>query len=451
MSAYFSPEGLLALTFAAICLFVAARRASINGTLLPIDYSILFMAMVYGLSWPLVVSSIQEGRAQNLHVYGRFQDLLFLNTIAATMTVAGLLLGWKLGMMGSRSYHSTRREIPASLKKSATYSTAFWAMLITASVSQILYTIDYGGLIGAFEYSDLIRSGLTEYFVRSRLSFLAPFGEFALLACYGFWGIILSGYARLNVKVGFVASFVASLYVLYLAQGRFNAIVFVAILTMATVLIKSKKPSNALIYAILAVPVSAYAAYEISNYFNIKSSSNFGDFYVKEVSFIFTGFFAQLSNPDGLYRFFYDAVTYPAYLLPSSMTMGWLNDPSDLNTTLIHGAPKGQYGITSGMPVDIVTMGLMQMHFAGIVPYAMLYGALMASLHKICMSIAPIGLRAVLYAYICIKIGGLGLFYAQPATVVVGNFALIVTLLVSFTLHWAKRIRVSSMDRFSQQ
>lgn len=447
MTSYISPEGLLAVLFAALCLFVVARRVRRNGTLSPIDYSILFMATIYGVSWPLVMNSIMEGRAQNLHVYGRFAEVLFLNTVAATMTVTGLLLGWKLGMAGSQSSPLLGKGVFSSIHNNAIYSAIFWIMLTISALSQVLYTIDYGGLIGAFEYSNLIRSNLTEYFVRSRFSFLAPFGDFALLACYGFWGLILSGHDRVNVKIGFSASLIASLYVLYLSQGRLNAIVFIAIIAMATVLIKSKKPSNTLIYAIISVPVAAYAAYEISNYLNIKSSSNFGEFYVKEVSFIFTGFFAQLSNPAGLYRFFYDVAAYPAYLIPSSMTVEWLNDPSDLNTTLIHGAPKGQHGITSGMPVDIVTMGLMQMHFAGIIPYAIFYGAVMASLTRICMSIVPTGLRAIFYAYICIKIGGLGLFYAQPATVVVGNFAIILTLLAAFTIHLANRLKVSSIDQ----
>nr|WP_313631744.1 hypothetical protein [Brevundimonas naejangsanensis] len=401
------------------------------------------MGMIYGLSWPLVIGSIMEGSATNLHVYGKFHDLLFLNTIAAIMTAAGLLSGWKLVMAGSQSHLPNARGIFSSIRNPALYNTAFWVMLTVAIASQILYTMDYGGLFSAFKYSKLIRSGLFDYFARSRFSFLAPFGDFALLACYGFWGLILTGRTPINVKIGFASSMASSIYVLYLAQGRFNAVAFFAIIAMATILTKVKKPAFILALVLLAVPASAYATYEVSNYFGIKSSSNFLDFYVKEVSFVFIGFFAQLSNPDGLYRFFYDVITYPAYLLPSSVTGAWLNDPSDLNTALIHGASKGQQGITSGMPVDIVTMGLMQMNFAGIIPYAMLYGALLAATHRICMSVSPLGVRAILYAYICIKLSGIGLFYAQPATIVVGNFSLIVALLVAVMWTSRRQVRVS--------
>lgn len=449
MSSYFSPEGISALAFAALSFFVVARRARIHGTLLPIDYSILFMAMIYGISWPAIMGSITEGRAQYIYVYGRFHNLLFLNTIAAAMAVIGLLIGWNLAMAGSRIHSPNVQGVFSSVQNPTIYAASFWIMLIVAVGSQVLYTMDYGGLFGAIEYSRLIRSGLFDSFIRSRFSFLEPFGDFAFLACFGFWGLILSGWNRTGVKLGFIASLIVSLYVLYLNQGRLNAVAFFAIIAMTTIYVKAKRPAYIFTLALIAIPSVIYATYGISNLLKLNSSNNLYDFYIKEISFIFVAFFAQLGNPDGLHRFFYDAVTYPAYLLPSSMTAGWLNDPSVLNTTLIHGAPKGQHGITSSMPVDIVTMGLMQMNFAGIIPYAMLYGALMAAVHRICMSVAPTGLRATFYAYICIKIAGIGIFYAHPATVVVGNFALIVVLLVAIIGSWLRRIRSSGADGFA--
>lgn len=446
MNSYFSPEGMIALAFAALCFFLVSLRARKHGTLLPIDYTILFMAMIYGVSWPALISSITEGRAHYIYVYGRFHNLLFLNTLAAAMAVIGLLTGWNLAMAGSRAQSRDIRGLFSSIHNTAVYSLAFWVMLIVAVSSQLLYTMDYGGLFGAIEYSRLIRSGLFESFVRSRFSFLEPFGDFAFLACFGFWGLILSGRTQHVVKVGFVASLVASLYVLYLNQGRLNAVAFVAIISMAALYVKARRPAYVFILALIAVPAAIYASYEISNLLNLNSSDSFAAYYTKEISFIFVAFFAQLSNPDGLYRFFYDVISYPAYLLPSSMTASWLNDPSVLNTTLIHGAPKGQYGVTSSMPVDIVTMGLMQMSFAGIIPYGMLYGALMAFSHRICMSVEPVGLRAIFYAYICIKIAGLGIFYAHPASVVVGNFALIITLLVALACVWIRKLRFSGTN-----
>lgn len=439
---YLSPDGLIALTFAGLCFLIIARRTKKHGTMLPVDYSILFMAMIYGISWPLIIGAIREGNAQNIHVYGKFIDSLFLNTIGAAMTVAGLLIGWTIATSVRSRTEPARSKLSISNENvSLLYGVAFWIMLAIAITSQIIYTKDYGGLFSAFEYSRFIRAGLFDHIVRSRFSFLAPFGDFALLACYGFWGLILTGRARLSVKIGFAASMLASIYVLYLAQGRLNAVAFFAILAMSALLIKSKKASSAIIFALFAVPAAAYLTFEISNYFQLKTASSFGDFYANEVSFIFSGFFAQLSNPDGLNRFFYDVATYPAYLIPSSITSGWLSDPSDLNTALIHGASKGTHGITSGMPVDIVTMGLMQMNFAGIVPYGIFYGMLMAIAYKACSSVRPIGVRASLYSYICIKIAGLGLFYAQPSTVVVGNFPIILTAIVALIVHTMIKIR----------
>lgn len=65
------------------------------------------------------------------------------------------------------------------------------------------------------------------------------------------------------------------------------------------------------------------------------------------------------------------------------------------------------------MPVDIVTMGLMQMGFAGVFPYAAMYGALLAGCYRLCMDVGHSGLRCVCLSYLCIRLAGRGLFFMR--------------------------------------
>lgn len=434
MSSIFSVESSLAALFTAFCIAFVIRRVKTNGFLSPLDYSIIYSAVVYGLSWIVVVSAVINGDlVQYAHIYAANSMRLYAHSAGAFMAVMGLILGWTLTLRiaGSRQIKAPLPGLFFWIRDMWIYVAAFWIMLIVSIASLLLYTMDYGGPFAALDYSRLIRANIFEGFIRSRFSFLAPFGDFAILSCYGFWGLLLSKRHTVEVMAGFVLSLVVSLYVLYLAQGRLNAVVFISILTLSLLYVRRVNASYLVLILLAAVPVAVYATFLISQIFAVKSAGSFSEFYSREVSFAFVAFFANLSNPDGLYRFFYDVVAFPAYLLPSSLTEGWLDDPSDVTTALIHGAPKGTQGITSGMPVDLITMGLIQMGFFGIVPYAMMYGAALAGLYRICLSIRTAGVQAALYAYVCVRFAGLGLFYSQPSTIVTGNLPIILTLMIA--------------------
>lgn len=443
MDQYLFLDSAFALLFFTICLLVVVRRVSINHVLLPVDYSIIFCALVYGVSWIAVMASLSSGGHSIYgHLFAPFTSRFALHTAGASLTVAGLLFGWRLAaskLSRGIGAHRGSDQVGISYNSIRGYELVFWIMLLCALISQYLYTLDYGGFIGALDYSILIRSGLFDSFERSRFSFLQPFGDFALLSCYGFWGLILSRQWTWRIFAGFTLALGAAMYVLWLQQGRFNAVVFMSVLALSLAYVWRVRPVFMILTLCAAVPLSVAAAFYISLSVNLKAASSFSEFYSREISFPFVAFFAQLSNPDGLFRFFYDVVTAPLYLLPSSLTQGWLDNPGDLNTRLIHGAPKGELGVTSAMPVDIVTMGLMQMGFAGVFPYAAMYGALLAACYRLCMNVGHPGLRCVCLSYLCIRLAGLGLFYAQPSDIVVGNFAAIATVVSA--LAWSALTR----------
>ncbi len=137
-----------------------------------------------------------------------------------------------------------------------------------------------------------------------------------------------------------------------------------------------------------------------------------------------------------MFRAFKDFVVAPVFLLPSSWWSTWVEDVSQVNTALIMGAPKGEQGVTGGIPVDLLTLGLMQAHILGIAVVGAMFGVLLRFVQSLLDRIPNPGVRAVFGAYAALKLAVLGIFYAQPALFVSGNFDFLTTaLLITFFLY----------------
>jgi len=135
-------------------------------------------------------------------------------------------------------------------------------------------------------------------------------------------------------------------------------------------------------------------------------------------------------------------------LLPSSLWTQWVEGVSQVNTALIMGAPKGELGVTGEIPVDLLTLGLMQMSVFGIPIVGAAFGALLRLIQCLLDNVANPGLRAVFEAHIAIKIAVLGVFYAQPELFVSGNFALLVSVMViTFFLKAPRMLRKDTEQR----
>jgi len=91
---------------------------------------------------------------------------------------------------------------------------------VLAVATQGLYAQAYGGVLGQLEYSSMIRSSLFDTGPSNALSFLQSFGGLAMIAAFGFFGLRLSGRRNFLALLGFLLSFLFSLYVLYSWLGR---------------------------------------------------------------------------------------------------------------------------------------------------------------------------------------------------------------------------------------
>jgi len=213
-------------------------------------------------------------------------------------------------------------------------------------------------------------------------------------------------------------------------MGRIGFLTYLATFVLGAILYRRPRPFSLLFLGLGVLIAILVGVYCISIWLNLKPADNLLVFLVQELSFPFGSFFAQLDFGENLFRCFKDFIVSPVYLLPSSLWTQWVEGVSQVNTALIMGAPKGKQGVTGGIPVDLLTLGLMQMSVYGIPIVGAVFGALLRLIQYLLDNINNPGLRAVFEAYIAIKIAVLGVFYAQPELFVSGNFALAVSLII---------------------
>lgn len=191
-------------------------------------------------------------------------------------------------------------------------------------------------------------------------------------------------------------------------------------------------------------------AYETSVWLDIKAADNLSSFLARELAFPFMSFFAQLDVGEHLLRAFRDFVFAPAYLLPSSWWTNWVEDVGQINTAVIMGAPKGEQQVTGSVPVDLLTLGLMQASLVGIGGVGLLFGAALRVIQRILDSVKDVHVRSVFEAYSAIKLGVIAVFYAHPSLVVSGNFDFLVAVILIAVFAKSSRIRFFKVySRFS--
>ncbi len=416
---------VLGLMFFAFCMGFVVLHSVRTDRLLLLDWAVLGMGGVYGLGWALVVSVTNGGGnpfwAEWVVPFGRYYAL---HTAAAVTLVGGTCLGWSLSHRLSTNIVE-KQPLPSN-SRVGRLKLALWGLLLAAIAMQWLYTLAYGGFLGLLSYSLAIRSAV--FPVQNSLSFLKPFGGLALFASFGFFGLWLSRHRTLGNAIGFLLSFCFSLYVLASWLGRVSFGLYFATLILAVFLTHRWRPVAMLFGGSVLLIAIALGAYYVSVSLNLKSADSLTSFMAQEFSFPFVSFFAQLDSGQHLFRAFKDVIVAPIYLLPSSLWTKWLVGVSQVNTEVIMGVPKGVQGVTQGVPVDLITLGLMQASLSGVAVIGAVFGAALGVIQRFVDRISDDGVRATLIAYVALKIAVLGVFYAQPSLVVSGNFALLVSV-----------------------
>jgi hypothetical protein len=430
---------VLGLVFMLVCIAFALLHSLHQQRVTLLDWTLLAMGGIYGGGWSLVVFITQAGGNP---VWERwllpFEHLYPLHTLSAFILLGTTYLGWLV----AGSLHLGLRQLPngSLVPNNDRLVHAAWFLLLIALLMQWLYSRAYGGFIGLLEYSAAIRSGIFE--VQNALSFLQPFGGLALFASFLFFGLWLSGCRRLDVKIGFALALVFSLYLLFSWLGRIAFLVYLATFVLGVLLARQLRPLPLLVGGGLTMLVILFAAYQVSVWLNLKAADNLAFFLARELAFPFGSFLAQLHSGEHLLRAFRDFLIVPVYLLPSSWWANWVEDVGQINTAMIMGAPKGEQGVTGAIPVDLLTLGLMQATAAGIAGLGILFGAVLRVIQRLLEKTRNPGIRAIFEAYVAIKLAMLAIFYAEPALVVSGNFAFLLAVIIIALFANAPRIRV---------
>lgn len=425
---------LLGLAFMAVCAAFATLHSMRLGRLTLIDWAFLSMAGVYGGGWALVAFVTKQGGNPTWSAWLLpFENLYPIHTLSSLILAGSMAVGWWL--LGSRArlqYQQIRLRPLKSIE--ARLVAMMWLLLFSAFLTQWLYSQAYGGFIGMLEYSSLIRASIFDKVPTNFFSFLKPFGGLALFASFGFFGLWLCKRRRAGVIVGLVLSTMFSVYLLYSWLGRIGFLVYLATFVLGALLYMRPRPSILLVMGAITMSAILAGSYYISVWLNLKSADNFFVFLARELSFPFSSFFAQLDLGEHLFRGFKDFLISPIYLLPSSWWSEWVVNISQINTAVIMGMPKGEQGVTRGIPVDLLTLGLMQASVFGVAVVGLMFGVLLRFIQFLLDRLPHPGVRAVFEAYVTLTIAVLGVFYAQPELFISSNLALlvVVALLIIF-------------------
>lgn len=427
----------IGLSFAFFCGILALVHCSWCGRITLLDWSLLAVGGMYGLGWVLVVLVTNAGGNPFWQPWiTPFQEIYPIHTLAACLLVIGILIGW---FPFSKGLPISRRVVSSQNIQLTSWSVAFWMLLFISLVCQWLYAQAYGGLLEMLKYTDLIRSSLFDFMPNNPWSFLQPFGGLAMISAYGFFGLNIGCRCTAKNLLGLLFSFLFSLYILYSWSGRIEFLVFISVFILGELLSRKFKPLVMLVFVGSVFAGILILAYGVSLWLNIKAADTILEFLARELAYPFGSFFAQWDQDKLLYRGFIDFILTPLFLLPSSWWATWYESADQVNTTIIMGAPKGEAGVTGGIPVDLLTLGLMQAHLLGVIAIGTMFGLFLRFLQVLIDCIPLIGVRSAFEAYVALHIATLAVFYAQPNLVISGNFALIVGgLMIFFVLHLPK-------------
>lgn len=432
---------ILSLLFSLFCFTLAAAHSNHVRRMTLLDWSVLAVGGMYGIGWSLVLLFTQDGRNPAWENWiTPFKHYYVVHNLSAFFLLFGLLAGWHLTSSVLRRAVPPRHHHHAGL---GVWNLAFWGLLLLAVSFQGLYTRAYGGYLEVLEYSNLIRSALFGQTPVNPWSFLRPFGGLAMISAYGFFGVWLSGRRSSSTAFGFLLSFFFSNYILYSWLGRIGFLVFLLTFILGWIFSRQPNPIKLIALATLLFATLLGSAYGVSLWLDLKSADSLVEFLAKELSFPFASFFAQLDRGENIYRGFVDLLLTPIFLLPSSWWSDWYMSVDQVNTAVIMGAPKGEGGVTGGIPVDLLTLGLMQLHIFGVLLIGGIFSAALRALQFVIDSIPERGIKAVFEAHVALKFAVLAIFYAQPNLVVSGNFEFLFSAFFIILVLYLSRVRLA--------
>lgn len=328
-------------------------------------------------------------------------------------------------------------SVKLDYKKSDHLYNASILLFVVGMISDFLYCRAYGGYLGYIEYSAFIRSGVTNL-VNNQWSFLIVFRDCVLISSYLFFSQLKkNNHVQIGRIVLFVISFAHSLLILYANRGRLSFLIYVAVFVVAFWIDKNKIryiKLNSVLSIITAFLIFVVGLSWISGSMGRASDFDAWDTLCNEVSFCFANFKLLLNKMNiNDARLFLDIVSYPLFLLPSSLWRNIMPDTaSDFMTILVSGNKKGQGGVFGETPIDSISIGYLQFGVIGVSIFAVFFGVLFAKMYNLILKINSGKARAILAIYVIIEIFLRSLYYADSYNIVQRCFSLIVFAL----LYW---------------
>lgn len=409
-----------------LCGALAIVHSSLAGRFTFLDWALCAISGVYGFGWALVISVTVAGENHRWQDYLLSHEAYFvLHSACVIVLVSGLVAGWTLAAPRSRDRGASATTTDAANPRAEI--TAAWLILLAAIGTQWLYTWGYGGFLYALTSAAAFRSGLLP--TSNPWGFLYPFGPLALLATFMFYGLFLANPRRLGLLLPLFLSIGASVYVFLLRLGRIDALAFIATFVFGYVFFRTRRPLVVIAVAAAAGAAILAGSFWVTQASGVNLGEGLGAFLARELAFPFVTFFEHAASTGEL-RWFYDIIVMPAFFLPESLWTGIVENVSDVTTALIKGAPKGVSGVSGGMPIDLVTLGLLQASAFGVLVVGFLFGSLLRLVDGLQFRISHPGVRAVIGVHLGFKLAVLCIFYAQPSLLVKGNMYLIAGALI---------------------
>lgn len=434
-------SGAIAIAFfnLLITATIMAAHVRTSGRITLLAWGLLALGGVYGIAWPIVLVATHLGHNPSWHhLIAQTDDYLFLYGLSVQILLIGIISGWFFLSWRFPTPADARSRMP--IAHETYWGAVFWIFFIASVIFQAIYASAYGGLFALLEYSVYIRSGAFDALPPNSFSFLKPFGAFSIIATVGFFGLRLDRRRNTSIHLGFWLSFIFSTYILVSWLGRLGLLTFLATFPVAWASHKVRSPLIQLLVFSAIFALIIIAVYIVSVAANLKTASSLLAFFARELSFPYASFCAQLANGKYLFLGFKEFFLTPAFLLPSSIWSSWIQPIGQINTLVIIGAQKGASGNTTNVPVDLLTLGLMQFHIAGVYVVGAFYGLTLYCISYLLRKLRTHGVRVAIEAHIGLVIAAIGMFYAQPSLFIINNIHWVIFALCCLTVALLARI-----------
>ena len=431
--------GLIASAFMLLFVVIVGTLIRIKNSkrISLIDWAVIGLGAYGGVILLILCLILEQGFSEYLKRKIDIDPVLWSYPLFAIVAVLGLWLS-SLAFKPRGSMNAANLLIET--KTVSRLQLLAWFFLASGAISYWMYAKAYGGFSGLIQYGAVIRAGLTEEFgFDLQFAFLKRFGGFVFFSCLLFSALLFSKASdrriSLGVLVGFVASLLSSMFVLYTWQGRLLLLVFPCVIALGFIIARyGYRPKNlSRILVVLLIPVFVFPA-TVTWWGKKNNESHMALAFVDETQFPLVSFGSMMKYHK--YHYMSDVAITPLYLLPQRIwrDLFHIRKPSTVNTENVVGAAKGERGNLAEVPIDFVSLGVLQGHLLGVLLLAVVFGFLLGWLDKWILNSFTGGLAALFYSYSAMFVAIFSSVYADPQHIVIRNFHFIVGLFFTYLI-----------------